>query len=159
LELVEGADPVPDGQAGEILATGLLNPDMPLIRYRLGDRVSRSVGRSACPCGRTLPVLRSIEGRNDDVLYTADGRQVGRLDPVFKADMPIREAQIIQESLDRVRVRLVPAAGYSRSTADSVVERLRERLGPIRVDIEEVDEIPRASNGKFRTVLRNMPPP
>ena len=49
----------------------------------------------------------------DDVLYTRDGRRVGRLDPVFKDRVAIREAQVIQDALDVVRVRYVPADGCS----------------------------------------------
>ena len=56
---------------------------------------------------------RSLAGRIDEVIYTMDGRAMGRLDPVFKARLPIREAQIVQETLDRVRVRLCPGAGVS----------------------------------------------
>ena len=42
-----------------------------------------------------------------------DGQRMGRLDPVFKADLPIREAQIIQASLEHIRVRFVPAPEYA----------------------------------------------
>ena len=68
-------------------------------------------------------MLRSVEGRADDVLVTPDGRQVGRLDPVFKGDLPVREAQIVQEAIDRIRVRYVPAPGFSEASASSLAER------------------------------------
>ena len=54
---------------GELIATSLLDADMPLIRYRTGDRC-RVAAPAGCPCGRTLPVLASVEGRMDDVLLT-----------------------------------------------------------------------------------------
>ncbi len=47
------------------------------------------------PPSRRLPVLEALD-RLDDVVVTPDGRRVGRLDAVFKADLPIREAQILQ---------------------------------------------------------------
>ena len=87
-------------ESHDVIATTLLARDQPLIRYRLGDRLAESPsapGGAACPCGRTLPVLPALEGRVDDVLVLADGRRVGRLDPVFKGDLPLREAQIVQE--------------------------------------------------------------
>src|SRR5206468_239017 len=95
-------------EAGDFICTGLLNSDMPLIRYRVGDRGILGNSKEFCPCGRTLPKLASVEGRSDDALYTSDGRRVGRLDPVFKMRLPLHEAQIIQETLNRVRVRYVP---------------------------------------------------
>jgi phenylacetate-CoA ligase len=97
--------------------------------------------------------VTEIEGRKDDVVIMPDGRRIGRLDPVFKADLPIREAQIIQDSLDHVRVIVVPDSGFSPSSADDIVANVRSRLGSIRADIEMVDSIPRGANGKFQAVI------
>jgi phenylacetate-CoA ligase len=143
-------------ESGDLVCTGLLNPDMPLIRYRIGDRGAFGSSR-ACTCGRTLPALARIDGRIDDVLYTVDGRAIGRLDPVFKGRLPIREAQIIQEALDRVRVRYVPAPDFSPWAVASMSERLRDRLGPVHVVTEEVKSIPRTTRGKFRSVICQVP--
>jgi len=142
--------------SSELVSTGLLNPDMPLIRYRVGDRVSLSNAQHACECGRGLPVLESIEGRSDDILYTSDGRRIGRLDPVFKVDLPVKEAQIVQEALDVVLVRYVPASGFTRASGLSIVDRLQARMGNVRVILEEVESLPRGANGKFRAVICNI---
>ncbi len=153
--LVEVLDPDSDG-VGELICTGLLNADMPLIRYRVGDRGALAQEDSECACGRRLPGLARIEGRYDDVVLTRDGRQVGRLDPVFKTDLPIREAMIIQEGLDRLRVRLVPGTGYDGKAAEAIRQRIRERLGPVEVILEPVEHIPRGPNGKFRAVISKI---
>src|SRR5205807_10393600 len=62
--------PVSRGRSGEFISTGLLNADMPLIRYRAGDRGALPGEEHPCQCGRTLPTVAYIEGRMDDVLYT-----------------------------------------------------------------------------------------
>jgi phenylacetate-CoA ligase len=145
-----------DGDAA-LLGTGLLNDDMPLIRYRVGDRVRCAVQTALCGCNRTLPVLGQIEGRTDDVLHTRDGRQVGRLDPVFKADLPVVEAQIIQDTTERVQVLYVPTPEFDETHATDLVRRIQERLGPIEVDLRRVGIIPRQANGKFRAVISRVP--
>ena len=142
--------------AGDLICTGLLHAAMPLIRYRVGDRTELAADDRTCSCGRTLPILASVDGRIDDVLYTRDGRRIGRLDPVFKTDLPLREAQIVQETLDRVRVRYVPAPGFTRDDGRSIVERLQQRMGPVDVILEELGEIPRTANGKFRAVISHV---
>ena len=159
--LADDADvAVPDGRIGRLVVTGLLNEAQPLIRYAVGDRGALSpAGAAACACGRTLPVLASVEGRVDDVVLTADGRRIGRLDPVFKGTMPIREAQIVQEALDRLVVRLVPGTGYTAATGEEIRARLRDRVGALHVEIETVDSIPRSANGKFRSVISRLAPP
>lgn len=148
----------PNGTAGDLVCTGLLNTDMPLIRYRVGDRGSMAAAGATCPCGRTLPLLTSVDGRVDDVLFTPDGRRVGRLDPVFKARLPVREAQIVQEALDRLRVRYVPAPEYTSAAGRSIIERLQARMGAVEVILEEVNEVPRTANGKFRAVISHISP-
>ena len=129
---------------------------MPLIRYDMGDRVAIAPPEERCACGRTLPILLSVEGRSDDVILTADGRRIGRLDPVFKQDMPIREAQVIQEALDQIRILVVPRIGFSAKHEQSLVSALRDRVGDVAVVIERVTEIPRSANGKFRAVISNL---
>jgi phenylacetate-CoA ligase len=143
---------------GELVCTGLLNVDMPLIRYRTGDAASVASPHAerACACGRRLPTIDGIEGRIDDTLVTHDGRRIGRLDPVFKSRMPIVEAQIIQETLDRVRVRYVPASDFTRECGEQVIDEIRARLGQIEVVLEATDRIPRGANGKFRAVISRV---
>jgi phenylacetate-CoA ligase len=157
VEVVDGDAPVAAGEAGDLIATGLLNDAMPLVRYRIGDRGALADESQTCACGRTLPQLKSLEGRSDDVLYSPDGRRVGRLDTVFKADFPIREAQIVQERLDAVRVRVVPAAGYDAAAAAAIRRAVGDRMGEVDVRIEEVSTIERTDRGKFRAVICMLP--
>ena len=157
VEILDGETIVPEGHSGDLVCTGLMNPDMPLIRYRVGDRATRTSPGVACKCGRLLPSLSSIEGRSDDILRTVDGRPVGRLDTVFKGNLPVREVQIIQDAFDHVTVLYVPADGYTRESGRSIVERLQARMGEIRVTLEAVERIPRSANGKFRAVVSRIP--
>lgn len=156
VELIDDGARVPDGTPGDLVCTGLINVDMPLIRYRVGDRAVLRPRGEKCLCGRSLPLLASIDGRCDDMLFTRDGRAIGRLDPVFKQHLPVLEAQIIQESLEEVRVLYVPAPGFDSEAGQSIIDRLRERLGDIHVTLEERTELPRTSNGKFRAVISHV---
>lgn len=158
-EVLEDGEDVPmaAGETGRLVATGLLNADMPLVRYEVGDRAALAPEDASCPCGRTLPIVASLVGRLDDVVVTPEGRRVGRLDPVFKADLPIREAQIVQTSAARVALRVVPAPGYGPAVADDLARRLSERLGPsMTVAVEEVERLPRGGAGKLRGVVSEL---
>ena len=144
-------------RTGALVGTSLLNDDMPLIRYDVGDRVTLPAVQIDCACGRTMPVAGAIDGRADDVLVTADGRRIGRLDTAFKSGLPIREAQIIQESPAVIRVRYVPEPGFGPAAAADLCSALRDRLGDVSVTLEEVERVPRTSNGKFRAVISKLP--
>lgn len=151
--------PVGSGEAGRFVCTGLLNADMPLIRYEVGDRGRVDAISEACICGRSMPVLAEVQGRMDDVVWTSDGRAVGRLDPVFKTDLPVREAQIVQDAIGSLQVKVVPADGYTDSHSRTIVRRLRDRVGDLQIDVQSVSHIPRTKNGKLRGVISNVLPP
>lgn len=152
LELLDEDRPVPPGAEGAFICTGLTNPDMPLIRYRIGDCGVLDSRPGSCPCGRTLPVVARISGRTSDLLYTPDGRVVYWLNPVFYG-LSVVEAQIVQEQPDAVRVRYVESPGFSGREIDLMAERLRDRLGNMHVEFERTDRIPRGPNGKFQPVV------
>lgn len=154
--LSDAGHPAAPGEIGHLVATGLLNPDQPLIRYRTGDLAAAPEDDFFCPCGDPTPILLSLEGRADDVLVTSEGRRVGRLDPVFKMGVHIREAQIVQRRLDRFAIRYVSAPGFTASEGEHMVQALRDRVGPYPVDLEPVAKIARTRAGKFRAVVSEV---
>ncbi len=86
------------------------------------------------------------------------GAGIGRLDPVFKAGIPVREAQIIQRTLTSFVIKYVADPGFDKKAAEIISDRLRERVGDVEVILEQVNEIPRTSRGKFRAVVCELPP-
>lgn len=148
----------PAGQTGRVVATGLLNPDMPLIRYETGDRGALRPEDVRCSCGRGLPALAALEGRSADMIVTADGRRIFWLNPAFYG-LQVREAQLIQESLERIRVLCVVGPGHTPQDEAILIGRLRERIGNIEVVLQRVEQIPRSANGKFKPVISHVLPP
>jgi phenylacetate-CoA ligase len=151
VEVLSGSEPVPAGEAGDLVCTGLLEPAMPLIRYRVGDRGALPTDPAPCACGRTLPGLGQVQGRSNDMLLTSDGRRVFWLNPVFYG-APVREAQIVQEALDRIRLSFVPAEGFTSEWSRRLAERVRERMGDVEVTLDPVERVRRSVNGKLQMV-------
>ncbi|GJL62963.1 MAG: capsular polysaccharide biosynthesis protein CapK [Nitrospirales bacterium] len=156
IEIMNENKVIRDGLSGDLICTGLLNIDMPLIRYHVGDRAVLERAHALCACGRSLSMMASVEGRVDDTLYTRDGKKVGRLDPVFKGDLPIKEAQIVQETLGRIRVYYVPTNDFTLQSRHSLINRIRERMGDVDVILKEVSQVPQEQNGKIRSVICNL---
>lgn len=156
-ELVDPAGrPVSPGQVGEVVVTSFLNPVMPLIRYRLGD-LAILRDSTVCACGREMPQAQEIVGRVDDVLYVPQRGYVGRLDPVFKGLSHIVEAQIVQETLNRIRVLLVPDTEFNFQLEQKLLNNLRAKLGDqVQIEVTFVEKIPRGANGKFRSVVSKV---
>jgi phenylacetate-CoA ligase len=142
----------------EIVGTSFNNLVFPLIRYRTGDSVVIDRSSMPCPCGRKFAIVSKILGRTDDYLKTVDGRRIGRLDHIFKGVRNIAEAQIVQDRLDEVIIRVVPLTEFSQEQRSQLIRNTHERLGQsTRIRIETVEAIPRTRNGKIRAVVCNVP--
>jgi phenylacetate-CoA ligase len=71
----ENGEAVAPGETGEIVCTSLFNKAMPFIRYSVGD-IGKASEENSCPCGRTLPFMKIIEGRKDAIAFLPDGRAI-----------------------------------------------------------------------------------
>jgi len=159
LEIMDFNEDIPlaPGKFGRMICTGLINPDMPLIRYDVGDAGSQNLNEGFCECGRQMPLLNEIEGRTDDMIITPDGKHIGRMDPVFKTDLKIKEAQIIQEALDLIKIKVVPADGFGDADIQDIIQRVQQRLGDsVSMAVEQVAKIPRTKAGKFKAVVSRL---
>ena len=148
---VEVTDATEDWERGELLATALGADAVPFLRYRIGDVGTRA--RQPCPCGRAGDSFFSIDGRIEDYVVTPDGRRIGRMDHVFKAQPLVAEAQFVQETIHALRVLVVPRPGFDASAEERLVTEIRSRVGTaLAVEIVRVDAIAREPNGKLRAV-------
>ncbi len=104
----------------ELVGTGFNNASMPLIGYRCGDLVRPAPSKERCACGRWFPLIERIVGRVDDSIKLPDGRSLGRLDHLFKGVEGILEAQIRQDRLDALTIRVVPSGGFNGRTRETL---------------------------------------
>lgn len=140
---------------GELLCTGLTNNAMPFIRYRIGDVVT--MAKHPCACGRASRSALAIDGRMEDHVMTSTGVRLSRLDHLFK-DLPsIRESQILQHEVGRIRIRIVRGAEYANSDEEKLLHECELRMGSeMSVDLEYVDGIERNRAGKFSAVVNTL---
>jgi len=157
MELVnDSGDNVAPGKAGRLIWTAFGNYDTPLIRYDIGDTAVLA-DKHECACGRGGVILEKVVGRVEDYILTPDGRFVGRLDHLFKDALKVRMAQIEQNCIDNVIIRIVKEDEYERNDEQVILKQARERLGDtIGIEFEYVDDIERTKSGKHRFILQNM---
>lgn len=148
---------VPPGTAGEIVVTHLATGDFPFLRYRTGD--IGVLSEEACSCGRGLPLLAEVQGRSTDFVVAADGTIMHGLALIYVIrDLPgIERFKVVQESIDRTRVLVVPGDGYEPALAERIRSGLKQRLGAgVTVDVDTVGDIPAERSGKFRYVVSRV---
>lgn len=141
------------GEEAEIVCTGFINPAMPLIRYRIGDRGILS--ENPCSCGSPFPLIEKILGRMDDVIITPDGRKVSRFGSVLYG-LPVKEVQYVQKSVGTLDIYIVKGSAYTENVEQQIEKELIKRLGDrLSFRFNYVDKIPRSSGGKLKTVISN----
>ncbi len=144
------------GEVGRVVITSLHNFAMPLLRYEIGDYAE--VG-DKCACGRGLPVLRRIMGRQRNLITLPGGKQHW---PSFPEESwghiaPIRQIQLVQKTLDKITVRLVAADRLGQEQEAALVKVLQEKLGyPFNITLEYLDKIERTANNKYEDFVSEL---
>jgi phenylacetate-CoA ligase len=158
VQVVDSAgDAVAPGERGEVIVSNLVNRATVLLNYRLGDVVTSS--SSTCACGRSLPVIESIDGRTGDFLRLGDGRKLHALavTPMMRVKGVV-QVQLVQEDFRRFTVRAVCADSNDWDRINpEIATRLRSMLGDsAQIRVELVDSIAPGANGKVKAVISNV---
>lgn len=152
--LDEHGNEVAEGETGEVVCTGFLNYDQPLIRYRIGDRMTK--GKGQCKCGRQMPIIEEIEGRLEDVVTGPDGRQMVRFHGIFIGITSIERTQVIQHSIDHIEIKIQNDIPLSEEEVKLIDTRVRSQLGQIRLEINQHQQIEQSKSGKYKAVISHV---
>ncbi len=158
LEIIKDGSPCKQGEVGELCVTELNNKAFPLVRYRIGDFASLST--KPCPCGRKLPVLENLHGRQYDCIKTPDGRVFHGeffmyiFEEIKRLDLGVDQFQVRQTAPDSFDIAVVPDGKFSDKTLSLIEKRVREQLGGnVTVRVRFVDGIQREASGKMRLII------
>ena len=141
----------------KVIATGFWNYAMPLIRYDTGDIVTKSEDK--CPCQRQFQVIKSIDGRDGDVIATPSGKQLGvtlmiQILYVICGSRYILESQIVQDRVDHVIIKYVPHEKFAKKDIDDFRCTLSKYLpNDLKFDIKQVNAVEKTISGKVRPLV------
>ena len=147
-----------DGKMGEIVATGLNNFACPLIRYRTMDLAIPS--NAKCECGRNYPLLKSVEGRLQELITTRTGRLISMTAINMHSDVfdNVKQFQFHQDEKEEVTFNIVRGDTYTQRDTEYIRKELQKKLGnDINLVIRFVDHIPRTRSGKHRFLIQKLP--
>lgn len=146
------------GDEAEIVVTDLINRGMPLIRYRVEDRGISS--NRKCLCGRGLPLMEKIIGRQADFLKRPDGTLVAGVSLVERtltAIPGIQQMQLIQNDLHRIYVKVVKDIHFDETAKFNLRNELQIVFGmDVLIDIEIVSALDQTRSGKYRFSICNV---
>ena len=136
------------GQRGRVVITPFFSTAQPLIRYDQGDLAT--VGGN-CRCGRSLPVLDSVDGRVTHMFRHPDGRTVAEKVPDrYRLLLGASVWQIAQTGPHAFEVRYIAEQAHGDDAAKRVTRALHETYFPdAQVNYKRLRHIPLTSAGKF----------
>jgi phenylacetate-CoA ligase len=141
------------GEIGRVVVTDLYNFATTMLRYELRDYAE--VGWP-CACGRKLPVLKRIVGRTRNRLTLPDGSKIWPSSGLRHFDqIPIRQFQLIQLSLEKLELRMQVARALTDSEEKAIREQVLKTIGyPFQLDLLLYDcDLPKGPSGKFEQFI------
>jgi phenylacetate-CoA ligase len=155
--LDEAGAPCPLGKPGRIAVTDLENRAFPLIRY-LNDDLGHGLAKP-CPCGRSLPLMGPVTGRDSDMIRLPDGSGMYHFSTIFN-DCPdaVRAFQVVQERDYSLVLRVVP--NLQNPAGARAIEKVHRGLitrvqGQVPVRLEAVEHI-ESDRGKMRYIISHV---
>jgi phenylacetate-CoA ligase len=150
----EEGNQVDEGEEGRILITDLNNRVMPFIRYDVDDYGVR--GGYDCPCGLSLPVLKSLKGRNSqNILFPHhDPIKWGFVEGILEYNFYqyLYMFQFAQHTKTSASLKVVPTEKYTKEIEDRIKEEVLELLHRFEqgfeLEVYVVDDIPSEESGK-----------
>ncbi|WP_214780468.1 phenylacetate--CoA ligase family protein [Exiguobacterium sp. s22] len=143
--------------SGEALVTSFTTHGTPLIRYRIGDRMT--ISDTSCPCDDQDTIIESIDGRQMNYVETPEGYKV------FEGDLTaavgvlpnsIVQIQVLQHQIDEIEMLYVKDEERFEPEHEAVLKNEVERLftSRMKVFMKSVSSIKKEKNGKVRVVKR-----
>jgi phenylacetate-coenzyme A ligase PaaK-like adenylate-forming protein len=106
-----------------------------------------------------MPIIKSINGRIEDVVIGANGNIMVRFHSVFIDINGLIASQIIQQTISHIVLKLVIDDNcYNDVNSEAIMtDRLKYQLGDsIKIFFEYVNELPLTSSGKIKAVISKI---
>ncbi|MEW8974757.1 MAG: phenylacetate--CoA ligase family protein [Exiguobacterium sp.] len=149
----------PYGEDGEVVVTCFTTRGTPLIRYRIGDRMTLS--DETCNCGLNGPVIASIDGRGTSYIVSEKRGKVFEGDiTTIARELPnsVLRLQVEQHALNHVTLRYIPDAKRFQPKHEQILlNEMRKLLGSdMKIVLEPVEHVKQEPNGKTLIVKQSM---
>lgn len=154
----ETGQPLPEGEAGELVFTSLTKEAFPVVRYR-----SRDLSRLLPGTARTMRRMEKVTGRLDDMIIlrgvnvfpTQIEEQIlslPQLAPHFQIELfrdgPLDAAKIVAEAVEHCS-----SSDERTVLAEMLKSRIKELIGvTVEVDVQVAGSIPRSLGKAVRVV-------
>ncbi|MEP0519973.1 MAG: hypothetical protein ABJO09_01375 [Hyphomicrobiales bacterium] len=139
---------------GRLIVTPFYNYAMPLIRYENYDHIT--ITEDACSCGRTLPIVESIQGRSRNLFKFPDGklRWPNLHFTEFVKLLPAKQVQLVQRTMHEIDILYVHDGSSRQPNEDEIRDYICKKFDErIETQLIEKIEISKLPSGKFEDCI------
>jgi phenylacetate-CoA ligase len=157
---------LPNGTAGEVVGTCLINRSMPFIRYRQADIAIMS--SETCTCGNHARILKEMSGRKNSSFQSSVHGEIssGRVldwtyNLVLNDQLDIQEFQVRQKTVADIVVTLVSGSSYDASHDNArIIQSFQQTFGEqFNVAVKLVPRINKTRAGKHIPIVSQVAAP
>lgn len=158
VEIVDDrGEPCQPGELGRVIITPFFSTAQPLIRYDQGDL---AIAGTTCSCGRSLPIIQEIAGRQLAMFHHPDGRVAARVLPMEgRHALCCEYMQVAQIGPNIYQVRYTPD-GTGRSPDELQFKDIFRRtyFEDAEVELLRVERMPLTPVGKLVEYVNEWQP-
>lgn len=155
VELLEPEDDFGNDSLKEVIVTNLDNTALPIVRYKIGDLAIPSVKK--CKCGRGLPIIDKIVGRESDIIVSQGGRKWHSIIIYYimkgleGKHGGVKQFKVIQKDFTTLQFLLITDDNFNERSISYIKQQCVQHFGPnMNVELQCVDFIPREKSGKLK---------
>lgn len=155
--LNDNNEPIETGKIGDIYITNLNNRIMPLIRYKLGDKV-RFTGES-CLCGNKSPVLEVCQGRYLGKIKLPNGKSMNSDILIYPFEVInsiynniILKFKVVQKDINHLQVFLIIKDYSCKKNIEKIFIRESKKIGlaGLKIMFIYTEKIEQINGDKFK---------
>ncbi len=143
-----------EGEVGSLYITLLTNEVMPFIRYKIGDYATATYKK--CGCGRTFPMIKSIEGRLMESLMSPKGTfmSISGFKVILNQIQKVEDFQAVQTTEDSLNLGLICKEKLTDNEIEFINTQMMKILNfKMKVKIKYIDKVEKLPNGKILRVV------
>lgn len=150
------------GEIGKVYITTLNNYSMPLVKYDIGDMAIPSEHRK-CSCGRGLPLIKEVIGREMSVFKTKEGKIIPGeffihfVGVVYNKGF-IEKFQIIQKEYDYIIIKLILRDKEKfEEYKKEIIKSIKKVMGEdCKIEFKFVKKIEPTRSGKYLYTISEL---
>jgi phenylacetate-CoA ligase len=145
----------------EVVGTSFWNSLLPIVRYRTGDlvRFPSSWGeRELEEVALGLRTFEGILGRQQELIVCPNSIRITGIGCVPRDVQNVIRFQVVQEDVDRARIFVLPASGFSKEDAEVLLANARTRIpADVSITVEIAHRLERTPRGKTPLIVHRPP--